>query len=98
MDKALAEEKADKRLELLKASFQSRTRRVDNLEDDDEYVPSVLLHAEQVKVEVSAAARIVCHNIVESPNTISGKRNDGWDIKTFGMLAVDYANQLNRFT
>ena len=69
MDKALAEEKADKRLELLKASFQSRTRRVDNLEDDDEYVPSVLLHAEQVKVEVSVAK--VCHNIVESQTNVS---------------------------
>ncbi|KAI0213937.1 Kinesin-like protein KIF20A [Lamellibrachia satsuma] len=51
MDKALAEEKADKRLELLKMSFQNRSRKPDDLDDDDEYIPSVLLHAEQVKVD-----------------------------------------------
>ena len=49
MEKALAEEKADKRLELLTMSFKNRSHD----DDDDEYVPSVLLHAEQVKVEVS---------------------------------------------
>ena len=53
MDKALAEEKADKRLELLAKSYKNRTHKAREDDDDDEYVPSVLLHAEQVKVEVS---------------------------------------------
>ena len=53
MDKALAEEKADKRLELLAKSYKNRTHKAHEDDDGDEYVPSVLLHAEQVKVEVS---------------------------------------------
>ena len=54
-EQALAEEKTDRKIELLTQSikYNRKRRRISEEEDEDEMVSSVLLHAEQVKVTVS---------------------------------------------
>jgi len=56
MEVTAVEEKCDRRIELLtqsikKARKRARIERIE--EDDEEWVPSVFLHAEQTKVRVS---------------------------------------------
>lgn len=56
MEVTAVEEKCDRRIELLTQSIKktrkrARIERID--EDDEEWVPSVFLHAEQTKVRVS---------------------------------------------
>lgn len=61
MEVTAVEEKCDRRIELLtqsikKARKRARIERIE--EDDEEWVPSVFLHAEQTKVRVSELGRI----------------------------------------
>ena len=53
----LAEEKAEKKIELLTMSMKKtkKRKRFMDQDDEDEYVSSVLLHAEQVKLQVGLA-------------------------------------------
>lgn len=56
MEVSAVEEKCDRRIELLTQSIKKNRKRarVERIvEDDEEWVPSVFLHAEQSKVRVS---------------------------------------------
>lgn len=56
MEVTAVEEKCDRRIELLTQSIKKTRKRarVERIEEDDEeWVPSVFLHAEQTKVKVS---------------------------------------------
>ena len=47
-----AEDKHDKRIDLLTKSIRVTNKRKRVVDDDEEYVPSVTLHAKQIKLEV----------------------------------------------
>ena len=56
MEVTAVEEKCDRRIELLTQSIKKTRKRarIERIEEDDEeWVPSVFLHAEQTKVQVS---------------------------------------------
>ena len=56
MEVTAVEEKCDRRIELLTQSIKKTRKRprIERIEEDDEeWVPSVFLHAEQTKVRVS---------------------------------------------
>lgn len=50
----LAEEKAEKKIELLTKSIKKtkKRKRIFDQEEDEEYVSSLLLHTEEIKVQV----------------------------------------------
>ena len=56
MEVTAVEEKCDRRIELLTQSIKKTRKRarIERIEEDDEeWIPSVFLHAEQTKVQVS---------------------------------------------
>lgn len=63
MEVTAVEEKCDRRIELLTQSIKKTRKRarIERIEEDDEeWVPSVFLHAEQTKVQVSLVGTYLC--------------------------------------
>ena len=61
MEVTAVEEKCDRRIELLTQSIKKNRKRarIERIEEDDEeWVPSVFLHAEQTKVKVGKLGKL----------------------------------------
>ena len=81
MEVTAVEEKCDRRIELLTQSVKkSRKRaRIERIEEDDEeWVPSVFLHAEQTKVRVGKMKECCAMNVVHSDSTLTQGSHRSW--------------------
>ena len=86
MEVNAVEEKCDRRIELLTQSIKKTRKRarIERIEEDDEeWVPSVLLHAEQTKVKVRELESCSSGSFLGDPGADSGTEDENQNGRKF---------------